>query len=116
MGGCEESLFESWCLLKQQRAPGLRCAAAEDTSNELAGKSFTFIKPRIDTHTHTHVEVGTPQMHPPRKPLHADTALRDAAAMHYSPPLSTGSPFHSIYTVYVIHRASEGTQKRRTHG
>lgn len=47
---------EQWYLQKQRRAPGLRCAAAEDTSNELAANSFTFIKPRINTlaHTHTH--------------------------------------------------------------
>lgn len=116
---------EPWYLQKQRRAPGLRCAAAEGSSNELAAKSFTFIKPHINTlahpHTHTHTRGGgyspdAPGPTPHRKPLHADTALRDAATMHYSPPLNTDSPFHSIYTVYVIHRASEGTQKCRAHG
>lgn len=118
VGGCEESLFytrtnEPCCGKKEKtqvHTQGLRCVSAQIQAQPRR-QSFTS---HIHTHTHTwggvHPGCTHPSLH--RKPLHADTALRDAAAMHYSPFLNMDSPvFTPFYTVCVIHRASEGKQK-----
>lgn len=97
----------------QAHTHGLRCLSAPIQAQPRR-QSFTSI--HTDTHIHTgrgrgvHPGCTYPSLH--RKPLHADTALRDAAAMHYSPFLNMDPPvFTPFYTVCVIRGASEGKQK-----
>lgn len=116
VGGCEESLFytganEPCCGKKGKNTSahaGAQVCVSADTST--TSQAIIYIHTHIHTRGGIHPRCTHPSLH--RKPLHGDTALRDAAAMHYSPFLNMDSPvFTPFYTVCVIHRASEGKQK-----
>lgn len=122
VGGREESLFytganEPCCGKKTKKHKCTRRGSGVCQRRYKHNLAGNHLHSHRETCTYTHVGGGGvhpgcthPSLH--RKPLHADTALRDAAAMHYSPFLNTDSPvFTAFYTVCVIRGASEGKQK-----